>query len=288
MTLSYAIVTPARDEADNLRRLAECVRSQTRLPTVWVVVDSGSRDDTPAVVEALAREYPWIRLGRTPGVRRAAPGAPVVRAFHSGLSELDPLPDVVVKLDADVSLDHDFFERLLAEFALDPQLGIAGGGCRELVDGEWRQTRVTGEHVRGACRAYRRACLEAVLPLVESMGWDGVDELQARARGWTTRIVPNLDFRHHRRVGERDGAWHRRWRAQGAGAYAMGYRPLYLVLRTLHRARRNPAAVAMIGGYVAAAMRHAPRMQDAEARTLLRNEQRLRNLPARAREALGR
>jgi hypothetical protein len=68
----------------------------------------------------------------------------------------------------------------------------------------------------------------------------------------------------------------------------MGYRPLYLVLRTLYRARREPAALAMIGGYVAAAIRRGPRIEDASARALLRKEQRLRKLPARAREATGR
>ena len=35
----------------------------------------------------------------------------------------------------------------------------------------------------------------------------------------------------------------------------MGYRAWYLVLRALHRARAEPAALAMIGGYAAAAAR---------------------------------
>jgi glycosyltransferase involved in cell wall biosynthesis len=222
MSISYAIVTPARDEADNLRRLAESVVAQTRRPEAWVVVDSGSTDATAEVVEELAREHPWIRLLKTAGERRPAPGAPVVRAFHAGLRELGDLPSIVVKLDADVSFDADFFERLLEEFAADALLGISGGRCLERQDGVWRPTHVTGDHVRGACRAYRRACLEDVLPLVEGMGWDGVDELRANGRGWRTRIIGDLDFRHHRLVGQRDGGRYRRWRAEGAGAYAMG------------------------------------------------------------------
>ena len=41
-SLTYAIVTPARNERDNLRRLADSVCGQTHLPAEWVIVDDGS------------------------------------------------------------------------------------------------------------------------------------------------------------------------------------------------------------------------------------------------------
>jgi hypothetical protein len=68
----------------------------------------------------------------------------------------------------------------------------------------------------------------------------------------------------------------------------MGYRPGYLVVRTLFRARRDPAALAMLWGYAAAAVRREPRLADPAARAELRRRQSLRSLPLRAREALGR
>jgi GT2 family glycosyltransferase len=211
-----------------------------------------------------------------------------VRAFHAGLAQLSGEPDVVVKLDADVSFDPDHFERLLAAFAADPRLGIAGARCDELEDGVWREQRVTAGHVRGAVRAYRRACLADVLPLEEGMGWDGIDGLKANARGWKTEVVPGLAFRHHRSVGERDGARRARWLAQGRGAWAMGYRPGYLLIRTLFRAAREPAALAMLWAYAAAGLRGEPRLGDPAARAELRRRQSLRSLPLRARESLGR
>jgi biofilm PGA synthesis N-glycosyltransferase PgaC len=288
VSLTYALVTPARDEADNLRRLGASLLAQTVLPCEWVVVDNGSADETPDVVAGLAAGRPWIRFLRVRGDAAARPGAPVVRAFHSGLAALSSAPDVVVKLDADVSFEPDYFERLLAAFAADPRLGIAGGRCDELEGGVWSERRVTAGHVRGAARAYRWDCLQDVLPLEEGMGWDGIDGLKATARGWKTGLVPGLAFRHHRAVGERDGARRARWLAQGRGSWAMGYRPAYLVVRTLFRARRDPAALAMLWGYAAAALRRAPRLADPAARAELRRRQSLRSLPLRAREALGR
>jgi hypothetical protein len=68
----------------------------------------------------------------------------------------------------------------------------------------------------------------------------------------------------------------------------MGYRPTYLALRTLHHARREPFAAAMLGGYLAAAAARSPRCADPDVIAQLRRQQRLRNLPLRRREALGR
>jgi glycosyltransferase involved in cell wall biosynthesis len=248
-----------------------------------IVVDNGSSDGTAAFVRELAGLHPWISVIEVPGAEAALPGAPIVRAFHAGLERLAQRPDVIVKLDADVSMEPDYFERLLVAFEADPRLGIASGDCLELADGEWRSTEVSNGHARGAARAYRKACLQQVLPLEEHVGWDGIDELKANVLGWRTGIVPEVAFRHHRSVGERDGASYRRWIAQGRGAHFMGYRPSFILLRSLHRARREPVAVAMMWGYAAAVLRRDPRCADGAVRRHLREQQRIRHLARRGR-----
>jgi glycosyltransferase involved in cell wall biosynthesis len=285
--LSYALITPARNEAENLRRLVASVIEQTARPSEWVIVDNGSTDETGDVVAAFAAEHPWIRVVRIPGSERALPGAPVVRAFTAGIESLEGGPDVVVKLDADVSFAPDYFQRLVGAFADDPSLGIAGGQCLELVDETWRAEPSTGTHVRGATRAYRRECLSTVLPLAECVGWDGLDEVKAATRGWSSRTVDDLFFRHHRPVGKRDGARHVRWYARGKGAYYMGYRPSFLAARIAYNTVNDPSALAMVAGYLAAAVKREQRCVDPEVRELLRDQQRLRRLHRRGREVLG-
>ena len=286
-TLRYALVTPVRNEAENLARLAESVVGQTLPPEAWVIVDNGSSDDTPARARSLAGSHPWVELLSIPGAREPERGAPIVRAFTAGLEALPGRPDVVVKLDADVSFPADHFERLLACFAADPALGIASGTCLEREGERWRARHSTRGHVRGAVRAYRSACLDAVLPLEPRMGWDGIDELKAATLGWRTATIPDIPFFHHRPLGGREPARHM-WRRQGEMAHYLGYRPSYLVVRTLFRALREPSAVAMLAGYAASALRRRPRYGDRAVRSWLRREQALRRLPARVREALGR
>lgn len=291
--LRYAAITPARDEAENLPRLADSLARQTVPPDAWVVVDDGSTDGTPEIIEEFALANPWAVVIPSPGViSRAGPlqagrreGRDVL-AFNAGVAALPRRPDVVLKLDADVSLEPDFFERLLGEFETDPLLGIAGGVCFELERGEWRERFVTGAHVRGATRAYRWACLEDAQPLVERLGWDGLDEAKAALFGWHVRSIPGLPFYHHRPVGRRDGA-RSSWESQGATARFMGYRFWYLALSSLFRARRDPRALAMIVGWLKDARAGVPVYDDAAVVAHVRRERSLRRLHLRMREALG-
>lgn len=285
--LTYAVVTPVRNEEENLPRLAASLEAQTRTPTAWIVVDTGSTDGTLPLGRELEESLSFLTVVDSGGTARVERGAPVTRGFQRGLDALEEAPDVVVKLDADVSFDADYFERLLGQFEADPALGIASGTCYERRRGVWRQRYVTATTVWGASRAYRWSCLREVTPLEERMGWDGVDEFKANVRGWRTRTVLDLPFRHHRAEGARDGAARAR-RAQGAAAHYLGYRFSYLALRALYNVRHDRAAPIMIIGFAHAALRRAPRLDDPGARAFLRERQRLRSLPARLREATGR
>lgn len=285
--LTYAIITPARNEAEHLQRLGDCLANQGLQPLAWIIVDNGSVDETGVAARALAKNHPWISLALAetrPGRTRAEP---IVQAFHLGLAEIRAPVDVVVKLDADISMDPDYFERLLDEFGKDPTLGIASGSCyEEQSDGTWRQRHGTGSGVWGGCRGYRWACLQDVLPLEQRMGWDSMDLFKAHVLGWRTTTILSLPFRHHRSEGARDGTVAARWAAQGEAARYMGYRFSYLVLKTLYRALRHPAAVAILFGYIRSVIRREPVCPDKEMRAYVRRQQSARQVPSRIREAL--
>jgi glycosyltransferase involved in cell wall biosynthesis len=282
-------VTAARDEGQNLPRLAGCLAAQTTLPARWMIVENGSSDDTLAVAEGLAASHDWIRVACLAGEPVPTRGGPIARAFQGGLERLDIEPDVVVIVDADTTMEPDFFERLVAKFGADPQLGMASGSRYELTNGEWRRHEPVGSTtVEGQCRAYRWACLPDVLPLDDYMSWDGIDAVKATVRGWRTTTFRDFGYRHHRQMGTRDGARVRSWAVEGRGAYYMGYRFYYVVLRALHHARRDPGAVGLVWGYLASALRRVPRCPDAAVVAYVRRDQGPRQLLHRIREETGR
>ena len=171
-------------------------------------------------------------------------------AFNAGLASLRAEPDVVVKLDADVSLDPSYFERILIAFERDARVGMASGlRYDQSRDGSWRVDPSPRGNVAAQCRAYRWNCLQDVLPLVERLGWDRVDEVKAELCGWQLVVIEEVGLRHHRWLGARDGSRSRVWMNQGRTSYYLGYRPTYLALRTLWQLRREPAAIAMVFGW---------------------------------------
>jgi len=275
----YAIVTPARNERDNLMRLAESVLSQEHLPRWWVIVDDDSDDGMGELAERLAAEHDWIlvtntRAGNDPIAKGRRQGRDLL-AFRLGLKALPAPAAVFVKVDADTSFEPDYFIRLMEKFAEQPDLGIGGGSCHELRGDEWVRIKVAGSHPRGASRAYRWELLDEVFALEPEMGWDGVDEVRAELRGYRTEGFKDLGFRHHRAVGEREGRL-RAGSALGRQAWYMGYRPTYVVLRAVYRARENLASLAMVWGYAASALAGAPRCPDDVIIDRVRSLQRLR------------
>jgi biofilm PGA synthesis N-glycosyltransferase PgaC len=281
----YALVTPARNERENLERLAATVIGQTLRPLAWVLVDDGSTDGTDKLARGLARAHDWIHvLDSGGGAGALADGRREGRAFDAfrrGVSALPFPTEVVVKVDADTSYQPDYFERLVGRFREAPDLGIAGGACYELEHGEWCRQRVVATHPRGASRAYRWECVEDIMTLEAKMGWDGLDEARAQLRGLRSQTFVDLPFRHHRPTGGRERGRLRHQAAQGRASWYMGYRPSYLLLRLAYRVPRDPAALGMAWGYFSAAASRAERCPDEAVLRRVRDGQRLRAVVAR-------
>ncbi len=275
--MRYALVTPARDERQNLERLADAIRAQTLPPAYWVVVDDDSEDGTREFAERLGDAYVRV-IGSAQSGGQLSDGRRQGRdliAFCRGVRSLPERVDVVIKVDADLSFEPDYFARLIGAFEDDPGLGMAGGTCIEPQDGEWVRRRIVPTAVWGASRAYRWECLDDVLALAPTVGWDGIDEIKVQQRGYRTRTLLDLPFRHHRPEGQREAARVNAHILSGRAAWYMGYRPSYLVLRALYRARHDWAALGLVWGYAAAGLSRSPRCPEPGVIPALRERQRL-------------
>src|SRR5437773_11441453 len=80
---SYALVTPARNEAQFIARTIESVVAQTLRPVKWAIVSDGSTDGTDDIVNRYAAQHRWIELVRMPE-RSERHFAGKVHAFSAG------------------------------------------------------------------------------------------------------------------------------------------------------------------------------------------------------------
>ena len=273
------VITPVRDEAAHLPRTAASMTAQEVRPRQWVIVDDGSTDGTRELAAQLASEHDWIELTDAPvreGIR--ARGAPIVHAFNHGLACVDTRADVIVKMDADLVLPPDYFRRVLEEFAADPAAGVVGGVVVNEVHGR-QQPDHRSFKVSGAVKAYRSTCLDEIGGLRPAMGWDGIDEYAARARGWKISLLTDVVVTH---FGLRGGKqpWYRARFEEGVANRYMGYLPTFLLVRVLYRmAVETPpllGGAAIAAGFIYASLTSAPQVDDPQAIAELRAEQRSR------------
>jgi poly-beta-1,6-N-acetyl-D-glucosamine synthase len=277
------VIVPFLNEETHIGTFLASLDRQTRRPERLVLVDDGSDDTSPATAAAFAAERPWVtvlnRPKRPPSADRLA-GAPELLAFLWAAERELGDADVVVKMDADLELAPDHFERVLGELERDPRLGMAGVylSARD-PEGRLYTERHPVDHVRGPTRFYRRACFEAIMPIPTMLGWDGADEVRARARGWRTRSftlggTPSI---HLRPTGVHDGRLRARVR-WGLCAYAVGSHPLGVLAAAALQAPKPPRLIggaAYVWGWVDAARRGAPRAPE-DIRAAKRAEQRRR------------
>ena len=57
----YILITPVKNEEKNLSHLIRSVINQTIKPSLWVIIDDGSADNTPNMIKKAREEYEWIQ-----------------------------------------------------------------------------------------------------------------------------------------------------------------------------------------------------------------------------------
>ncbi len=271
----YVLITPARNEAAIIERTLQSVIHQTIRPAQWVIVDDGSVDQTGAILDRYASDFPWISVlhRRDRGFCDEYVGTiETILAGYGSITTADW--EFMGFLDADIELAPTYFERCLGEFHADPRLGIGGGELSEFSGGVWKVQRGPQDHVRGATKIYRRKCWDAI-GLKPISGYDTYDEIKAHYLGWHTRSFPTIQAIHLRPVGASWGSW-RDAVKNGHMDYFLGYHPLFMVAKCLRRLVAKPYLINSLGhvwGYLRGYVQRRPRVADPMVIAFLRKQQ---------------
>ena len=103
--MTYALISPCRNEADYMRHTLDSVIAQTVRPDLWLIVDDGSSDATPDILAEYAAAHDWNKVAPKPDRGHRAVGPGVIEAFYFGLVLMDIKAfDQIYKLDLDLDL----------------------------------------------------------------------------------------------------------------------------------------------------------------------------------------
>ena len=220
--MNYYIVIPAHNEEAFISLTLQSLISQTHLPSKVVVVNDNSTDKTAEIVLAFAKDNPFISLVEKKSSAVHLPGSKVIQAFQKGFETVDDNYDIIVKLDADLILPDNYFETIVQHFEQNPTTGMAGGFAYIEKNGDWILENLTDkDHIRGAFKAYRKACFKQMGGLKAAMGWDTVDELLSKFYGWKVVTDTSLIVKHLKPTGANYNKTARY--KQGEAFYTLGY-----------------------------------------------------------------
>ena len=275
----YALITPCRDEAKYARRTLDSVVTQHAKPTVWVIVDDGSKDETPQILAEYAAKYPFIRVVTRGDRGDRKLGGGVIDAFYSGYETLNPADyDYICKLDLDLDLPQNYFKTLMERMEQNPRLGTASGKPFFVQDGKIISEMCGDENSVGMVKFYRTECFEQIGGFVRELMWDGIDGHRCRQLGWIAASwnESNLQFEHLRPMGTSHKNWWTGRTRHGVGQYFMGTGPVYMFASAVFRMTRPPifiGGLAMLWGYIRSAIQRKPRYGDAKFRRFLSSYQ---------------
>jgi glycosyltransferase involved in cell wall biosynthesis len=220
--MNYYIVIPAHNEEAFISLTLQSLILQSNLPKKVVVVNDNSTDKTVEIVLEFAKKNPFITLVNKTSSAIHLPGSKVIQAFHKGFETLDDDYDIIVKLDADLILPHNYFATIIEHFQKDPTIGMAGGFAYIEKNGEWVLENLTDkDHIRGAFKAYRKECFKQIGNLKPAMGWDTVDELLCKFYNWKVITDASLIVKHLKPTGANYNKTARY--KQGEAFYTLGY-----------------------------------------------------------------
>jgi poly-beta-1,6-N-acetyl-D-glucosamine synthase len=272
----HVVIIPARNEEEFIGPTLESILTQSEPPDRVYVVDDGSTDRTPAIVEELAAGHPSVRLVRRRDRGRRAMGSGVVETFNAAyeLCRSEDF-DYVSKIDADQILPPRYFETLLGFLDRNPGWGAASGVPYDRIGDRLVRERMPASHVAGSLKTVRKRAFDEMGGFVPTLGWDILDVVKLRSLGYRTGHLEGLHVVHLRQHASAEGVL--RGKAQwGEGAYIIGSHPLFVLARGFYRMLEPPYVIggfAFWWGYLQAVAARRERVPDPELIRSLRREQ---------------
>lgn len=254
----YVLFTAAKNEAAYIEYTLKSVLAQAVLPVLWVIVNDGSTDATEDIVRNYAARCDFIHLISNPESekRNFAAKAKAVKQALAYLEAKDIECDYIGNLDADVSFESFFYEKLIERMNADARLGIIGGLCHECRNDTWTIAHSNPEWaVGGATQFFRFSFFKQIngYPFLPFGGEDTVVEYLVREKGYIVTALNGVDFFHHKGI-----AFSKKWNLkvffkQGIQEYMWGSGIIFEFFKCISRFFSKPyiiGGVFRLSGYI--------------------------------------
>ncbi|GHB08788.1 poly-beta-1,6-N-acetyl-D-glucosamine synthase [Modicisalibacter luteus] len=196
------VLVPCHNEGQNIDETIGHLFRQNYLNLEVIAINDGSRDDTGERLDALARQYPALKVLHQVNQGKAS-------AMNHGLAHASG--EVIVGIDGDAVLDYDAVSWMVEHFLRSPRVGSVTGNPRvrtrstaigKIQTGEFssiiglikRAQRIYGMvfTISGVICAFRRSALEQIGGWSTDMITEDIDvSWKLQLSGWQVRYEPH-------------------------------------------------------------------------------------------------
>ncbi|MHC1756420.1 MAG: glycosyltransferase family 2 protein [Methanosarcina sp.] len=272
-------MTPARNEEENLPDVSESVIGQEVVPALWIIVDDGSTDETPRILEELKVKYSWIRSIRLPPRPRDITfhySYVCKQGFDHALEccrENGIEYEYIGLLDADTVVEEKYFGKLMGEFEKDSSIGIASGGVYYDIGGKLSREVSDKNLPRGTGRLWRKSCFFETEGYQVEPSPDSISNTKAILRGWQLRQYADVIEIQKRKTSAGEGLW-KGYVKNGWMAYYVDKNLPMVLFNTLYYSLKSPhyTGIAYLYGYFNSAIKREKKIKDKEIKAYYRNQ----------------
>jgi glycosyltransferase involved in cell wall biosynthesis len=234
---NYIIITPCKNEEESLPAVAESIINQTIKPSLWVIVNDCSTDNTANIIDRLTSEHVWIKKLELKHSKDRDLGLHIAQVYITGFKfavEQSSLNNLFYKfigvVDADMVLVPDYFERLIQEFESDNNLGICSGHGYYILNNKTIWPDYRSDFPTGSARLWRKECFDETGGYVLTCSPDSVSVAKAKISGWNTKRVRDITFFSTRADSSAEGLW-KGYRRLASNNYYTGYTLYHALLK---------------------------------------------------------
>ena len=260
---NYIIITPVFNEESYISTTLESVVNQTFIPYLWVIVDDGSTDKSTEIISEYSNRYSWIKLVVNKQKNKRSVGAKVVNAFYIGYDLVKNLEfTFIVKLDADLTLPSNYFEKINNAYNEDSTIGMAAGYCIINKKGKWVSEGKSDYHIRGPIKSYRKECFVEIGGIKRILGWDGLDNMEALYKGWRIKVL-DIKVKHHRIMGKESSVFLAN--RHGKAYYQRGFSLFHALIRSfsiLINEKKPIKSFLFLISFIVASLKREPKVVD--------------------------
>lgn len=246
--MKYVLITAAKNEESYIEKTIQSILNQTIKPEKWVIVSDGSTDRTNSIIEKYINKSSFIDLIALPP-NKERNFSSKVNALNQALKKIEGIDfNFIGNLDADVTLDSNYYEHVFRTFQSNPKLGVAGGIILDCVGDKVYPQNISLNTVAGAIQVFRKECFEKIghYTPFKYGGEDAYMETMARMMDWEVQTLINLKVHHHRPTGTGMGSLSKANLRSGKMFYTLGYSPVFLLVRCFYRIFDKPVLIGSI------------------------------------------